>query len=493
MSFSRLTASEMREGLLKGEFSSVDLTKDALSRIESTNEVYNSFVRTSAESAVRDAESADKLIKSNGSSTDLLTGIPVGVKDIILTKGLETTACSKILTGFIPPYDSTVVKKIKKSAGVIVGKTNNDEFCMGSSTESSHYGPTKNPWDVERVPGGTSGGSAAAVTLGQVPIALGTDTGGSVRQPASLCGCVGIKPTYGRVSRYGVIAYASSLEQVGVLSRSVKDSALMLSTIAGACKNDSTSMNVEVPNYYNQLIESSGKGLKGLRVGVPKEYFIDGMQTEVEDEVRRSLKTLEKLGATLVEISLPHTKYALPCYYVLAPAEASSNLARYDGIRYGYRSSEAKSLSEVYQKTRAEGFGSEVKRRILVGSYVLSTGYYDAYYLKAQSVRTLIINDFKQAFNNDCDVIAAPVSPTTAFKIGEKIDSPAQMYLGDVFTITINLAGVPAISVPCGFDKSGLPIGVQFIGPAFSESLLFNVANEFELEEKFPVHEKASV
>ena len=364
---------------------------------------------------------------------------------------------------------------------------------MGSSTESSHYGPTKNPWDVERVPGGTSGGSAAAVTLGQVPIALGTDTGGSVRQPASLCGCVGIKPTYGRVSRYGVIAYASSLEQVGVLSRSVKDSALMLSTIAGACKNDSTSMNVEVPNYYNQLIESSGKGLKGLRVGVPKEYFIDGMQTEVEDEVRRSLKTLEKLGATLVEISLPHTKYALPCYYVLAPAEASSNLARYDGIRYGYRSSEAKSLSEVYQKTRAEGFGSEVKRRILVGSYVLSTGYYDAYYLKAQSVRTLIINDFKQAFNNDCDVIAAPVSPTTAFKIGEKIDSPAQMYLGDVFTITINLAGVPAISVPCGFDKSGLPIGVQFIGPAFSESLLFNVANEFELEEKFPVHEKASV
>jgi aspartyl-tRNA(Asn)/glutamyl-tRNA(Gln) amidotransferase subunit A len=486
-----LSIMQMRDGLLSGMFTSETLVQAHLDRIEETNKLFNSFITIDSEGALRVAKDADLAIKTKGEKTPILTGIPVGIKDLIVTENIRTTAGSKILENFIPPYDATTIKKLREAGAVIIGKLNLDEFGMGSSNEQSAYGCVRNPWDTERVSGGSSGGSAVAVSIGQVPISLGTDTGGSIRQPASLSGVVGIRPTYGRVSRYGGIAYASSLDQIGTFGRSVEDTAISLQVISGVDPKDSTSMAVNVPDYLSELRASKGKGLKGIRVGVPREFFVDGMSPDVRTNIENSLKTLEKLGATLVEISLPHMEYSLAVYYIVAPAEASSNLARYDGVKYGYRTNKPASLSEMYAKTRAEGFGAEVKRRILIGTYVLSAGYYDAYYKKAQAARTLITNDFKLAFNNSCDVIAGPVSPTTAFKIGEKTTSPLEMYLADIFTIPVNLAGLPGLSVPSGFDSKKLPIGLQLIGPAFSESLLFRVGQEFSDAVEFPLNEKA--
>lgn len=474
----------MREGLLRRDFTAVELANAHFTRIEQTNGEFNSFLRTTQDEALEQAARADKKIAERGGETPTLTGIPVAIKDMIVTRGVETTCASKILAGFVPPYDSTSVARLKAAGAVMVGKTNLDEFAMGSSNEHSAYGPVKNPWDVTRVPGGSSGGSAVAVCLGQAPLALGTDTGGSIRQPSSLTGVVGMKPTYGRVSRYGAVAYASSLDQIGPFARNIDDLAAIMQVISGLDENDSTSMNVPVPDYLSE-IRAAGDGLKGLRVGVPKEYFIPGMEPEVEQCVRKGLKVLESLGAELVDVSLPHTEYALPVYYIITPAEAASNLARYDGIRYGLRSEDAQSLSETYERTRAQGFGSEVKRRILIGNYVLSAGYYDAYYRKAQQVRTLIVNDFKAAFHNSCDVLATPVSPTTAFKLGAKLSSPLSMYLADIFTVPVNLAGLPGLAVPCGLDSNRLPIGMQFIGAPFAETLLLRVGKAFENEIKF--------
>lgn len=480
-----LTVREMRHGLLAGDFSAVELTNAHIERINSTNATLNSFITITADSAIEQAKATDRQLKEHGDKTPILTGIPVAIKDMLCTKGIETTCASKILKGFVPPYDCTAVAKLKDSGAVILGKTNLDEFAMGSSTENSAFGNVKNPWDLERIPGGSSGGSAVAVAVGQAPISLGTDTGGSIRQPASMCGVYGIKPTYGRVSRHGAVAFASSLDQIGPFARSVEDLAVALQAISGEDSNDSTCMSVPVPDYLKELRETTGKGLKGIRVGVPKQYFIDGIEPEVLASVKAGLQGLAKLGAELVEISLPHTEHALAVYYVLAPAEAASNLARYDGIRYGYRAKDAHNLTETYQKSRAQGFGAEVKRRIMIGSYVLSSGYYDAYYRKAQEVRTLIINDFRAAYNNDCDVIVAPVSPVTAFKIGERTDDPLQMYLADVFTIPVSLAGLPGASVPCGLDSKGLPIGLQIVGAPFKESTVLQVANEFSRENCF--------
>ena len=485
-----LSVLEMREGLLQGDFTPQDLCAAHLERIHDTNEVFNSFITVSDADAQKAAEAAAKRLKSEREKSPLLTGIPVAIKDMIVTKGIETTCASKILKGFIPPYDATAVSKLKQQGAVIVGKTNLDEFAMGGSNEHSAFGPVKNPWDISRVPGGSSGGSAVAVSLGQAPLSLGTDTGGSIRQPASFTGVVGLKPTYGRVSRYGAVAFASSLDQIGPFSRTVEDMAVILSVISGADENDSTSMSVEVPDYLSELRVHEGKGLEGIRVGVPKEYFIDGTDAEVEKSIRDGLQLLKGMGAELVDISLPHTDYALPVYYIITPAEASSNLARYDGVRYGTRAEGAETLAEMYERTRAEGFGPEVKRRLLIGSYVLSAGYYDAFYKKAQQVRTLIINDFKAAFNNKCDVIVTPASPTTAFKLGEKLQDPLTMYLADIFTAPINLAGLPGMVVPSGLDSKSLPIGMQLIGAPFSESLLLRVGRAFERESGFDTRKK---
>jgi aspartyl-tRNA(Asn)/glutamyl-tRNA(Gln) amidotransferase subunit A len=473
-----LSVGKMREHLLQGDFTAEELCKAHLDRISATNPQFNSFLKVLEDSAIRQAKSADALLAAGKENTPALTGIPVAVKDNLLTQGYETTAASKILKGFVAPYDATVVAKLKKSGAIILGKTNLDEFAMGSSNENSSFGAVRNPWDLDRVPGGSSGGSAVAVSLGQAPLSLGTDTGGSIRQPAGLTGTIGLKPTYGRVSRYGVIAYASSLDQVGPFGRTPEDIATILEVLSGIDQRDATSMPIPVPKFSSELAALRPDSLKGLRVGVPKQYFLDGMENEVESCIRRSLEVLKLLGATLVDISLPHTQHALSAYYVLAPAEASSNLARYDGVRYGPRV-KGESLASMYARTRGEGFGAEVKRRILVGTYVLSKGYFDAYYLKAQSVRTLIINDFKAAFANHCDVIATPVSPRCAWKLGDKTASPLQMYLEDVFTIPVNLAGLPGISVPAGLDSRGLPIGMQIIAPAFEELKLLQVAKAF--------------
>jgi len=475
----KLSASQMRAGLLSGEFTAKDLTSAHLDRIDATNTELNSFLLVTRESALESAENADKTIKQLGNKSPLFTGIPVAIKDMLVTKGIETKCASKILEGFIPPYDCTAVYRLKEHGAVILGKTNMDEFAMGSSNENSAYGPVRNPWDKSRVPGGSSGGSAACVCSGQAPIALGTDTGGSIRQPASLTGTIGLKPTYGRVSRYGAVAYASSLDQIGPFGRTVEDVAMALQVIAGKDSRDSTSIGAPVPNYLEELACAKGKGLSGLRVGVPKEYFSQGIDPEVSKSVHASIKALEGLGCQLVDISLPTTDYALATYYIIGPAEASSNLSRYDGIRYGKRSKNHKSLAELYASTRSEGFGQEVKRRILIGTYVLSQGYYDAYYRKAQQVRTLIIEDFKKAFSEQCDIIATPVSPTTAFALGEKTSNPLQMYMADICTIPVNLAGLPGISVPCGLDSKGLPIGLQLVGPALEETRLLVTAQAF--------------
>jgi aspartyl-tRNA(Asn)/glutamyl-tRNA(Gln) amidotransferase subunit A len=467
-----LTLTQAAEKLAKKELTSVELTQAALARIAAVEPQVHAFVTVDAEGALKAAAEADAR-RAKGETGPLL-GMPLAIKDNLSTRGLRTTCSSKMLEPYIPPFDATVVAKLRSAGAVFLGKANLDEFAMGSSTENSAFGVTHNPWALDRVPGGSSGGSAAAVAAGFGFGALGSDTGGSIRQPASLCGIVGLKPTYGRVSRYGLIAFASSLDQVGPMARTVADAAALSQAIDGHDAMDSTSVDSAVPGYAAAL----KRGVKGLRVGLPKEYFVDGMDPEVAASVRAAVKALEAQGATVKEVSLPHTEHCLSVYYLLATAEASSNLARFDGVRYGFRA-QADSLIPQYMKTRAQGFGPEVKRRIMLGTYALSSGYYDAYYKRAQQVRTLIVQDFAKAFEQ-VDVIATPTAPTAAFKIGEKADDPMTMYLSDIFTISINLAGVPALSLPCGFTAQGLPIGLQLIGKAFDEPTLFAAAAAYE-------------
>jgi aspartyl-tRNA(Asn)/glutamyl-tRNA(Gln) amidotransferase subunit A len=456
------------------EVSSSELTKAVLARISQVDPKVHAFITVTEEEALQMAADADQRL-ARGENVQPLTGIPVGLKDIFLTKGVLTTCASRILNNFIAPYDATVVSKLRDAGAVFVGKLNMDEFAMGSSTENSAYGVTRNPWDLERIPGGSSGGSSAALAAGESIITLGTDTGGSIRQPASVCGVVGIKPTYGRVSRYGVIAFASSLDQVGPFALDVEDCAIALESIAGHDPRDSTSAPAAVPDFRADL----KKGVKGLKIGVPKEYFVEGMDPEVEKAVHTAIDALKQQGAEVVEVSLPHTEYAVATYYLVAPAEASSNLARYDGVRFGYRAAAPENLLDMYMRSRGEGFGPEVKRRIMIGTYALSSGYYDAYYLKAQKVRTLLKQDFDEAFKQ-VDVIVTPTAPSAAFKIGEKSADPLQMYLSDIFTIACNLAGIPGISLPCGFTSNNLPIGLQLLGKAWDEATLFRVGWAYE-------------
>jgi aspartyl-tRNA(Asn)/glutamyl-tRNA(Gln) amidotransferase subunit A len=468
----QLTIHEASRRLAAGDVTAVALTEAILERISATDGDIRAYLALTPERALEQARAADEA-RAAGKEGDLL-GIPLAIKDVLCTRGIPTTAGSRILEGFVPPYDATAVRRLKEAGAVIVGKTNTDEFAMGSSTENSGYFTTRNPWDLSRVPGGSSGGSAAAVAADACLAALGTDTGGSVRQPAAMCGVVGLKPTYGRVSRYGLIAFASSLDQVGVLTKDVTDATVLLGAIAGHDPCDSTAVEMPVPDYGTALTGD----VRGVRVGVPREYFIDGLQTEVVTAVRAAVDTLAALGAEVREVSLPHTNYALPVYYLIAPAEASANLARYDGVRYGLRA-DSESLNGMYKTTRGQGFGPEVKRRIMLGTYALSAGYYDAYYLKAQKARTLIKADFDAAFDA-VDVILGPTSPTTAFRIGEKVKDPLKMYLSDVFTLSMNLAGICGLSLPCGFDEQGLPIGLQVTGPAFGEEQVLRVAYAYE-------------
>jgi len=433
----------------------------------------NSYITNLSQQAVEEAEKRDEeLIKAK--NLPPLFGLPLAIKDNISTKGIKTTCSSKILENYIPPFDATVITKLKEQGYIITGKTNLDEFAMGSSTENSAFFTTKNPWDYSRVPGGSSGGSAAAVGAGIVPASLGSDTGGSIRQPAAFCGVVGLKPTYGRVSRYGLVAFASSLDQIGPIARKVEDIALLMNIISGKDQRDSTSVDREVPNFLSYI----GRDIKGIKIGLPKEFFIEGLDLQIKEIVLDAVRRLEKEGAEIVEVSMPTTKYAIEAYYIIAPSEASSNLARYDGVRYGYRTKDYQDLDEMYSKTRDEGFGAEVKRRIMLGTYSLSSGYYDAYYLKAQKVRTLIYRDFMNAFEK-VDILATPTTPDVAFKIGEKVDDPIQMYLSDIFTVSVNMAGVPGISIPCGF-KDGLPVGLQLIGKPFDEGTLLQIAHRYE-------------
>ena len=480
MSLCPLTISEARAKLSARELSAVELTRAVLDRIQATDGRLHAYLHVSADAALSQAAAADRMLAA-GATPSALCGIPIALKDVILTRGIRSTAGSKILEDFIPPYDATVTRRLRDAGAVIVGKANCDEFAMGSSNENSAYAACRNPWNTDRVPGGSSGGSAAAVAADQACASLGTDTGGSIRLPAAFCGVVGLKPSYGRVSRFGVVAYASSLDQVGPVTKDVRDCALLLQAIAGHDPRDSTSVDAPVPDYTAEM----NAGVRGLRIGIPREYFVDGMQPEVEAAVRRAVGGLEDMGAEVVPVSLPHTEYAVAAYYVVATAEASSNLARYDGVRYGYRAADAADLADMYQATRARGFGNEVKRRIMLGTYVLSAGYYDAYYLQAQKVRTLVRRDFLHAFET-CDVIATPVAPTTAFLVGEKTDDPLTMYLSDVFTIAVNLAGLPGISVPCGFDDRRMPIGLQLIGRAFDEATLLRAAYAHEQRQDRP-------
>lgn len=474
MDASRLTIHQARTLLDTRQLSAQELTRAVLDRIRATDETLHSYVTLDEAQALTQAEAADRSL-TNSDRPPPLCGIPIAVKDIILTKDLRSTAGSKILEHFIPPYDAGVIRRLRDAGAVILGKVNCDEFGMGSSNENSAYGPTRNPWDVSRVPGGSSGGSAACVAADQAVAALGTDTGGSIRLPASFCGVVGLKPTYGRVSRFGVVAYASSLDQVGPLTKDMRDCATLLGVIAGHDPRESTSVDRPVPDYQAAL----ERGVRGLQVGIPREYFVAGMQSEVDQAVRRAIDTLQELGAEPVSISLPHTDYAVAAYYIIATAEASSNLARYDGVKYGHRAESATDLAEMYRQTRAQGFGPEVKRRIMLGTYALSAGYYDAYYLKAQKVRRLIRQDFLRAFEQ-CDVIAAPTAPTTAFQLGEKATDPLTMYLSDILTIAVNLAGLPGLSLPCGFDTAGLPISLQLIGQAFGEEAVLQAGYAYE-------------
>ncbi|MBD1843850.1 Asp-tRNA(Asn)/Glu-tRNA(Gln) amidotransferase subunit GatA [Cyanobacteria bacterium FACHB-63] len=465
---------ELHQQLIRKERSAVEIVQESLNQIQALEPMLHSFLQVTSDRALEQAKQIDAKIAA-GEEIGLLAGIPIGIKDNLCTKGVPTTCASKILQNFVPPYESSVTQKLIDAGAVMVGKTNLDEFAMGGSTETSAYAKTANPWDTSRVPGGSSGGSAAAVAGGECPIALGSDTGGSIRQPASFCGIVGLKPTYGLVSRYGLVAFASSLDQIGPFARSVEDAAILLNAIAGYDPRDSTSLKVDVPDY-TQFLTSD---LKGKRVGVIKETFGEGLDPEVEKAVNGAIDQLKALGAEVKEISCPRFRYGIAAYYIIAPSEASANLARYDGVKYGARIEDAENLMEMYTRTRSEGFGAEVKRRIMIGTYALSAGYYDAYYLKAQKVRTLIKQDFEAAFEQ-VDVLVSPTAPTTAFKLGDKSQDPLSMYLIDLMTIPVNLAGLPGMSVPCGFDSQGLPIGLQIIGNVLREDQVFQVASAYE-------------
>ncbi len=468
------TIHDLHDMLKKGETTALAITESVLGRIKAVDDKVKAYITVTGDVARAQAREADKRIKAGETSSPLL-GIPIAIKDNMCTEGIGTTCASRILGNFVPPYNATVVAKLKKAGMVLCGKPNMDEFAMGSSTENSGYFITKNPWDLGRIPGGSSGGSAAAVSADECIGSLGSDTGGSIRQPAACCGVVGLKPTYGRVSRFGLVAFASSLDQIGPITKDVTDTALLMNVIAGHDPLDSTSANIALPDFTKAL----KRDMKGLKVGLPKEYFIEGMDPEVERAIREAVKTLEVLGAKVIEVSLPHTKYAVATYYILATSEASSNLARYDGVKYGYRTPSPKDLLDMYMKSRDQGFGPEVKRRIMLGTYALSAGYYEAYYKKGQQVRTLIKRDFDEAFKT-VDVIATPTAPTAAFKIGEKSADPLQMYLSDIFTISVNLAGIPGISIPCGFTSTNLPIGLQILGKHFDEESVIHAAYAYE-------------
>lgn len=482
MSLYYKTTEELIPMLEKRDISSEELTKAVLERIDQVEKKVHAYQTVTRDLALEQARKVDAK-RAAGESMHPLAGIPIALKDNFCTIGIPTTCSSKILENFIPPYNATVVEKVLAAEMVVLGKTNIDEFAMGSSTENSAFGVTKNPWDLDRIPGGSSGGSAASLAAGESVLALGSDTGGSIRQPAALCGVVGLKPTYGRVSRYGLVAFASSLDQIGPMARSVQDAAMLLEVIAGEDPRDSTSAPVPVES----CTECLKKGVEDWIVGIPKEYFIEGMSPQVKARIEEAIKTFESLGANIEEVSLPHSEYAVATYYLLATAEASSNLGRYDGVGYGHRTEESKNIIEMFSKSRSEGFGPEVKRRIMLGTYVLSAGFYEAYYLKAQKVRTLIRQDFDKAFER-CDVIVGPATPTAAFLIGEKTDDPLEMYLSDIFTISLNLAGVPGISIPGGFTDENLPVGLQIIGKPFSEPQLMRAAYAFEKATDF--HQK---
>ena len=475
MSLHKLSLSELQKKFTAGEVTAVEIVRAYFLRIGQVESKVRAYVTQTKEAALQQAADLDARLKG-WRKTSPLTGMPLAIKDNLCTDGLPTTCASRMLQHFVPPYDATVIAKLRAQDYILLGKTNLDEFAMGSSTEHSAFGPSRNPWNLHCVPGGSSGGSAAAVAADECVAALGSDTGGSIRQPAAFCGVVGLKPTYGRVSRYGLVAFASSLDQVGPITKNVADAALLLGAIAGHDSMDSTSADLPVPDYSKALKK---KDLKKLTVGVPVEFFAEGLDSEVEQAVREAIGELKNLGGTIKEIHLPRTDAAVAVYYVIATAEASSNLARYDGVKFGLRAKETKDLLDLYTKTRQEGFGPEVKRRIMLGTYALSSGYYDAYYGKAQAVRTLICQDFRDAFN-EVDLIVTPVTPTPAFRLGEKSEDPLQMYLSDIYTISVNLAGLPAISVPCGLSRGGLPIGLQFIGRAFEEETLLRAAHAYE-------------
>ena len=473
MSLHKLTIHELQEMLAARKISAVELTRDVLDRIEKVEDKVKAYITLDPEGALKQAEEADRDIKEGKGGA--LSGIPVSIKDVLCTENMRTTCGSRILENFVPPYDATAVVKMKKAGAVLLGKVSMDEFAMGSTSENCAFGPPRNPWNTDYICGGSSGGSAASVAADECIASLGTDTGGSIRQPASHCGVVGLKPTYGRVSRYGLVAFASSLDQIGPLTKDITDCALLMNVISGYDPKDSTSVQQSVPDFRQVLTE----GLQGMKIGIPREYFIKGLDPEVEKAVQNSIKILREAGAEIVEVSLPHTDYCVAVYYLVAPAEASSNLARYDGVRYGFRDRNSNTLLEMYNNSRSQGFGAEVKRRIIIGTYALSSGYYDAYYKKASQVRTMITADFKKVFEV-CDVLASPVTPTPAWKLGEKIDDPLSMYLSDILTISANLAGIPGISVPCGFSAKGLPIGLQIQGAHFQEEKLLRAAYNLE-------------
>ena len=474
MDLYRVTIHDLHQLLKRKEVSVEEIVRSVLQRIEAAEEKVKAYLLVKADVALAQAKAVDREMRLGASPTPL-AGIPLAIKDVICTGGTPTTCSSRILQNFIPPYDATVICRLKKERAILIGKTNMDEFAMGSSTENSAFFTTRNPWDLSRVPGGSSGGSAAAVAAGEAIAALGSDTGGSIRQPASFCGVTGMKPTYGRVSRFGLVAFASSLDQIGPFARDVEDCALLLNAICGHDPQDSTSVDMPVPDFTESLVPD----MKGFRLGIPAEYFVEGTDPGVKSSIERAIGVLQDLGASCEEVSLPHTAYAVAVYYLVATAEASSNLARYDGVKYGYRAKNPADLLEMYSSTRAQGFGTEVKRRIMLGTYALSSGYYDAYYLKAQKVRTLIRQDFEQAFAK-FDVLVTPTAPTPAFRIGEKVDDPLQMYLSDIFTIPCNLAGLPGISIPCGLSKEGLPIGLQILGKPFEEGKILRAAHAFQ-------------
>ena len=479
MNITELTVHELQQKLKNKKLTIAEILESYCNRINEKEPEVEAFVTTYLEEAKAEAQKIQEKI-DNGEDLGEYAGIPIGIKDNLCMKGTKTTCSSKMLENFVSPYDATVIEKLKDENIISLGKLNMDEFAMGSSTESSYFKKTKNPWNLNKVPGGSSGGSAAAVAANMVPWALGSDTGGSIRQPASLCGVVGLKPTYGLVSRYGLVAFASSLDQIGPITKDVRDSAMLLSLIAGHDEKDTTSEPIEKKDYTKALKND----VKGLKIGVPKEFFGEGINEEVKKELTKAIETYKELGAEVEEFSLDVAKYALATYYIIACAEASSNLGRFDGIRYGYRTPEYSNLKEIYKKSRSEGFGPEVKRRIILGTYVLSSGYYDAYYKKAQQVRTLVSNEFSKAFEK-YDVILTPTSPVTAFNIGEKSNNPLEMYLADICTVSINIAGVPAISIPCGVDSEGMPVGMQLIGNKFEEEKILNTAYTFEQKVKF--------